>query len=131
MTGGNFYALNDNGSWRGSVTNLGAWEMQGDFSMASYFGSDFASFFNGGLFRKTAGAGVGVVNLSFFNTAGTVEVQSGTLRFDHGMRLDGMFVAAAGTVMAFNGGTFTYVPPSRFTGAGSYQLTGGCVAGSR
>ena len=28
-----------------------------------------------------------------------------------------------------NNGTFTYVPPSRFSGSGQYQLTGGTLQG--
>jgi len=128
MSGGNFFVMNDNSSWQGSVTNLGTWEMEGDFTVGQYFGNDAASFYNGGVFRKTAGTAAGVINLPFFN-AGTVEVQTGTLRFDHGMRLDGTFVAAAGAVIAFHGGDFVFVPPAHFTGGGLYQLTGGTLQG--
>ena len=129
MSGGSFYVMSDNSSWLGSVTNLGTWDMQGDLTIGSYFGTDYAAFSNGSLFRKTAGVGIGVISLPFYNTQGTVDVESGTLRFDHGIRLDGSFVAAAGCVMAFNSGTFTWVPPSRFTGGGLYQLTGGTLQG--
>jgi hypothetical protein len=129
MSGGPFYVLNDNSTWTGSVTNLGTWDIQGDLAMGSYFGNDFAVFSNGNLLRKTAGPGVGVIGLTFYNNQGTVDVESGTLRFDQGMRLDGTYVAAAGCVMAFNSGTFTWVTPYRFTGPGLYQLTGGTLQG--
>ena len=128
LSGSAFYILNDNSSWQGSVTNLGIWEIQGDFSLGNYFGNAYAAFGNSGTLRKTTGTGVGVVGVVLTNGAsGTVQVDNGTLRFDGGGRLDGTFVAGAGTVMAFNGGTFTYVPPSRFTGSGQYQLTGGTL----
>ena len=129
MSGGSFVVMNDNSSWQGSVTNLGVWDMQGDLTLAQWWGNDSERFGNGNVFRKTAGSGVGAVSLAFYNTQGTVDVESGTLRFDRGMRLDGTFAAAAGAVMAFNGGTFVYVPPSRFTGAGQYQFTGGTLQG--
>jgi hypothetical protein len=129
MTGGSFYVLNDNGGWRGSVTNLGIWDMQGDLLIGSYFGTDYAAFSNAGGFRKMAGAGTGVISLSFYNTQGTVDVESGTLRFDHDLRLDGTYFVAAGAAIAFNSGTFTYVPPSQFTGPGQYLLTGGGLQG--
>ncbi len=129
MSGGTFSVINNNTTWAGAVTNLGTWDMQGDLNVSSYYGTDFAVFANNGLFRKTAGTGIGVVNMTFYNTLGTVDVESGTLRFDHGLRLDGQYVAGAGCVMAFNSGTFTWVPPSRFAGSGLYQLTGGTLQG--
>ena len=130
MGGGSFYVLNDNSSWQGSITNYGFWELQGDFGLWQYWGNDSAVFFNANLLHKTAGSGTGVINLPFINTLGTIDVESGTLRFDHGEVLNGTFVAGPGTAMAFNSGTFTYVPPaSRFTGAGTYQLTGGALQG--
>jgi hypothetical protein len=129
MSGGSFYVMNDNGSWRGSVTNLGTWDMQGDLNIGSYFGNDFAVFSNGSLLRKIAGTGTGVISLPFYNTQGTVDVESGALRFDHGMRLDGKYVAAAGCVIAFNSGSFTWVTPNQLTGTGLYQLTGGTLQG--
>jgi hypothetical protein len=129
MSGGSFYVMNDNSTWQGSVTNLGTWDMQGDLTIGSYFGNDFPAFSNDSLLRKTAGTGTGAISLPFYNTQGTVDVESGTLRFDHSMRLDGNYVAASGCVMAFNNGTFTWVPPSRFTGGGVYQLVGGTLQG--
>src|SRR5262249_56875854 len=55
--------------------------------------------------------------------------ESGTMRFDAGGRIEGTYVAAASTVMMFNLGTFTYIPPNRFTGPGQYQFTGGTLQG--
>jgi hypothetical protein len=130
MSGGTIYVMNDNNTWMGSITNFGYWELQGDVSIQQYWAYDFAGLANNGVLRKTAGTGTAVVNVPFFNTLGTVDVESGTIRFDHGFKMDGTFVTGSGTVMAFNNGTFVYVPPaSRFGGAGSYQLTGGTLQG--
>ena len=128
-TGGSFYVMNDNNTWLGTVVNLGVWEMQGDLGMNQWFGNDLAMFANGGRFLKTAGTGIGVINLVFYNPYGAVEVWSGTLRFDHGQQLDGLFSVDAGAAIQLNGGTFSYTPPGRFTGGGVYQLTGGTLTG--
>ena len=128
-SGGPIYVLNDGSSWQGTVVNLGTWEMQGDLDLYQYWGNDYATFGNGGRFRKTAGTSTGVIALPFYNSFGVVEVWSGTLRFDHGQQLDGLFNAEAGTAIQLNGGTFTYTPPGRFLGSGQYLLTGGTLAG--
>lgn len=128
-SGGNFTLLNDGSSYFGSVTNLGLWEMQSDLTLNQWFGNDLATFGNAGVFRKTGGTSTAVISLPFFNTAGTLDVESGTLRFDHSVRLDGTWIAGGGCTVLFNTGTFTYVPPSHLTGAGQYQLTGGTLQG--
>ena len=128
-TGGTLSVMNDGAGWSGMVVNLGVWEMQGDVTVNTYFSSDYAVFGNGGRFRKTAGTGTGVISLPFNNTDGAVEVWSGTLRFDHGQQLDGLFTAQAGAAIAFNSGTFTYTPATWLTGGGVFQLTGGALTG--
>src|SRR3954465_10243689 len=110
LSGNGFYVINDAGSWRGSVTNTGLWDMQADVPINSYFGGANATFGNRGTFRKSAGSGTGVMGPSFFNGQGICDCESGTLRFDNGGRIDGPFIAGAGDTIAFNGGTFTYVP---------------------
>jgi len=110
QSGGTFSIMNDGATWTGTMVNLGIWEMQGDLTINSYFGTDYAVFGNGGRFRKTAGTGTGVISLPFYNTYGAVEVWSGTLRFDHGQQLDGLFTVEAGAAIAFNNGTFSYTP---------------------
>ncbi len=86
-------------------------------------------FVNQGAFRKTAGTGTGVINLTFYNALGTVDVASGTLRFNHGTSLDGLFIAEPGAVIAFSSGTFLYTAQTHLTGGGVYQLTGGTLQG--
>lgn len=128
-SGGTFSVMNDGSTYLGSITNLGYWEMQGDLPINQWFGNDFAIFGNASVFRKTAGTAIAVISMPFINTAGTLDVESGTLRFDHGERLDGTWIAGAGTAILFNSGTFTYVPSNHLTGAGQYQLTGGTLQG--
>jgi hypothetical protein len=129
MAGGVLYVMNNNDvNYRGFITNAGIWDMEGNLMLAQYWENDFAGFGNGGSFRKTAGTGIGIVNLPFVNE-GTVRAQSGILRFDHGMRLEGSFVTSAGAAILFNAGSFVYVPPNRFTGPGLFALTGGTLQG--
>jgi hypothetical protein len=67
--------------------------------------------------------------MRLYNSYGSVEVWSGTLSFEHGQQLDGSYLVQGGAVLRLNGGTFTYTPPGRFTGSGTYQLNGGTLAG--
>ncbi len=130
LSGSAFYILNNNSAYQGWVTNAGLWAIQGDVNLASYYGNGYGLFANSGILRKTAGTGISAIGVSLTNgPAGTVDVQSGTLRCDGGAQLDGTFIAAASTVMAFNGGTFLYVPANRYAGSGQYQLTGGTLQG--
>ena len=126
-TGGSLYVMNDNSTWLGTVVNLGVWEMQGDLGMYQWFGNDLGTFANGGRFLKTAGTGIGVINLPFLNASGIIDVTSGILRFDHGLTLDGLWIAGAGAAIQFNNGAFPYTPQTRLTGGGVYQLTGGTL----
>ena len=121
--------LTDNNTWLGAVVNLGVWEMQGDFGLYQWFGNSLATFANGGRTIKTAGTGTGIIGLPFYNPYGTVEVWSGTLRFDHGQQLDGLFKVEAGAALQLHSGTFSYTPPGRFSGDGVYRLTGGTLTG--
>src|SRR5512133_377810 len=127
FSGNGFYLLNDNNQWQGSITNIGVWDVQSDAGMNGYFGNTGAFFGNRGTFRKSAGTGTGYIGVPFFNGQGICDAESGRLRFDTGGRLDGTFICGSSAVMAFNGGTFTYVPANRFTGTGQYQLTGGTL----
>lgn len=70
-----------------------------------------------------------MIGLTFNNSLGTVDVASGTLRFDHGASLDGQFVSETGAVIALNSGTFLYTAQTHLTGLGLYQLTGGTLQG--
>ena len=126
-TGGYFRLLNDNSSWQGLVENFGLWEMQGDVTVDEYWNNAAAYLENRGVYRKTAGSGTGSLNVFCTNEFGTLEVQTGTLLFNHGQRLDGLYVAGPGAALQFNTGTFDYTPKTRFTGTGQYYLTGSAL----
>ena len=115
-TGGTFNVRNNNAGYLGSVVNLGLWQMQGDLALSQAFGSGLEVFVNSGTFRKSSGSGAGAFSAVLQNALGIVEVQSGTLRFDRGEQLDGLFVAAAGAVIQFAAGTSTYTGLTQFTG---------------
>jgi glutamate N-acetyltransferase/amino-acid N-acetyltransferase len=61
LAGSSFYVMNDNTSWLGTVTNIGTWELQGDYTVAQYWAYNYAMFGNAGILRKTAGSGTGVI----------------------------------------------------------------------
>jgi len=128
-TAGNFSVRNNNTSLKGSVLNLGLWEMQGDLALNDWYNNGLEVFGNGGIFRKTTGSGIGTFNAVLDNQYGTIEVQSGTLRFNRGPQLDGLFIAGAGVVIDFHGGTTTYTALTQLTGPGQYTLTGGTLQG--
>jgi len=128
-TAGTFYIRNNNSGNLGSVVNLGLWQMQGDLDLAQWFGTGFEKFINGGTFRKAIGSGISTISVILLNEFGNVEVQSGILRFDRGMALDGLFIAGLGATIQFNTGTFSYTSLTRLTGAGQFQLTGGTLQG--
>ena len=123
-TGGTFYVRNNNSGKLGRVVNRGLWQMQGDLDLAQWYGNALEVFVNNGNFRKSNGTGVGIFSVGLQNQFGVVDVQSGTLRFDRGQQLDGLFITAASTVIQFNAGTFTYTALTQLTGTGQYQLTG-------
>ncbi|HEX5222972.1 MAG TPA: immunoglobulin domain-containing protein, partial [Verrucomicrobiae bacterium] len=128
-TGGSFYIRNNGSGNLGSVVNVGLWQMQGDLSLSQWFATGLERFINGGTFRKASGSGSGVMSVVLLNEFGNVEVQSGVLRFDRGMALDGLFIAGLGATIQFNAGTFNYTSLTRLMGAGQYQLTGGTLQG--
>jgi hypothetical protein len=89
--------------WSGVFDNpLGStFDVKGDFSVAS--GSTAARLDNGGLVIKSAGTGIATLPIAF-NNAGTVQVQSGTLRLAGGGSHSGAFNAAAGARIELSGG---------------------------
>jgi len=91
-----------------------------------------ATFNNAGVFQKNSGAGIGAVAPTFNNT-GSVNVQSGQLRFTGNGTDTGTYAATvAGTTLEFFGGTRTISAAGGINaGAGSGLLfTGGTVTDS-
>lgn len=81
---------------------------------------------NAGIVRKTAGTGVTTFNVPFFNT-GAVETLTGTIALSGGALVEGAFNAAAGSLITFNAGAFTYQTAPTITGAGTVRLNGGSM----
>ena len=94
-----------NGS--GAFTNLstGTFTIQND---ESFKGSSGAQFINDGMVIKTGGAGETEIDRVFTqSSSGTLDVQTGTIRFDFDSNLDGS-VKAVGTAIRFQGGVPTF-----------------------
>src|ERR1019366_1393733 len=61
-----------------------------------------------------------------FDNSGTLEVQSGTIRFDYQGTSSGIFNLSAGTT-AYPPNGFTFTPTHRFWGAGTNLWTTGTI----
>ncbi len=104
-----------------SIVNLagGVFDVQNDQTMYWNIRGN-ATFYNAGLFRKSAGVGRTTFSTVPLYNTGTVDVQSGTLRFDG----YGLFQTAGATLL--NGGNLSFGEP--FPAA--LQIRGGLLAGS-
>lgn len=81
---------------------------------------------NAGAVAKSTGAGTAAFNLTV-NNSGTISVASGSLNLNGGGTQSGTFDAtAAGTKIAFTGGTHTF-SAGTFSGAGGFKLSGGTM----
>src|ERR1051326_7540168 len=93
------------------VSNGGQWLITGDNGFNAFSAqTNSPVWINSGLLRKTAGTGISQIN-NFnmaFNAGGTVDSQSGTLRFGGNTNntLAGSFTASAGATVDLNGGTY-------------------------
>ncbi|MBI1394841.1 MAG: PEP-CTERM sorting domain-containing protein [Betaproteobacteria bacterium] len=111
-----------------TLTNAGTYDLQGDVNLLNAYGGFFV---NDGTLRKSAGGGTSSVNLTFTNNGGIVDVQSGTLEFNHGDATfkDGTRFRGPGPVIvsssaSFQGGfstesTVTLDSPGTFAGTGA------------
>ncbi|HUP61678.1 MAG TPA: hypothetical protein VNA69_14805 [Thermoanaerobaculia bacterium] len=98
------------------------WEIQ---SEAGYYaGSGTPVFNNSGTLTKSAGTGAKDFYFQLNNT-GTVNVQSGTLRFANGGTSSGPFNVSSGATLQFYGGTHNLNAGANLTGAGSVTVTSG------
>ncbi len=86
---------------------------------------------NTGTLRKSGGAGTATLWLSVNNTGGgTVEVQSGTLRFANGGTTDSPLDVLASAGLEFSGGTFSLEAGVDMTVPGTVSITGGTLTGA-
>ena len=110
------------GSSSSAITNNGLWLAESGNQIASGLGT----FVNNGIFRQPAGGTISLNCQSFVNN-GTVDAEVGTVQFNDGGTLMGTYNAAPGTLIAFNGGTFTLGVLPNLTGAGTIEFTGGTL----
>ncbi len=135
-------------TWNGALTNAGTVNVTaaGQLNMSggpinnlpggiidfkanpNWTGLSPIAFYNAGLVRKTAGTGsvqFGLLGypINFTNT-GTVEADIGTITFNSGGPIDGIYQATNGATINFAGGTFTSGINPVLSGAGTIKFTG-------
>jgi hypothetical protein len=101
----------------GAIFNL---QSDQTFSSSGY---GFESFNNAGTVRKVAGLGVSSFSLPFSN-AGTVDAQSGTIRFTASGNIAGTYNTVSGALIEFYGGNFVQSGSPAVTGSGLCRLNG-------
>jgi len=87
-------------------------------------------FVNNGTVRKITTKGTTYVGGLNFVNKGVVDAESGTIAFDGGGTLSGVYNTAAGATIRFNGGAFTLdtlASPPSFTGLGADLFSGGTL----
>ncbi len=100
--------------------------IQGDLNMTNGGGAGQRTFINDGALSKVSGAMTSTMNI-LVNTAGTVNVLSGTLALNGGGTSTGAFSTGSGTTLQFGGGAYAVESGSSFTGAGTVGVSGGTV----
>jgi hypothetical protein len=124
---GTLYVNNNNTSSSGLIYNrAGAVFNASNDQTVATGGLGFEFFRNDGIVRKWAGLGATVFSLPFTNF-GTIDAESGTIRFTSGGSLAGIYNTAAGAIIEFNGGSFIENGAVSITGVGICRLSGGSV----
>jgi hypothetical protein len=101
------------------------YNMTDDTKIGSGFQGGF--FSNAGTFRKSGGSGVSTVESGFANT-GSVQVDTGTLKFTGGGSLNGgTMTFAAGTTAEILAGDFSLIGTNTASGAGTLNISNGRV----
>jgi phage baseplate assembly protein gpV len=107
------------------LNNDGSIDVQSDFSL-SFNGGAAASINNSGTFTKSAGPAALGIPVGFNNT-GTVNGNSGQIRFTAGGSGTGSFVAGTGAAIEFAGSTYTLNAGANLSGAGFVRLSSGTL----
>ena len=107
----------------------GLWWLQTDNTLA--LGNTAALtnglFVNNGTVRKTRTTGTTYFGSLNFTNNGEVDAQSGTIAFQSGGTLSGVYNTAAGATIQFGGGAFTLDSLPSFTGTGANLFSGGTL----
>ena len=124
--GGALNVYNDGVSTSGAIWNqVGAvWDIECEQGAFGASGARLERLHNAGVVRKSAGLGTSGLSL-FLDNSGMVEAQCGTVSLESGSNLGGSFVADAGAGIALGGGSFSIGPGVSFSGAGTFQASGG------
>lgn len=105
-----------------TVENNSLFDARGDAALV-FFGGGSCMFRNSGTFRKSAGTGITSINLPF-DSSGPIEVQTGTLRLSATGTATGPITLAAGAVMDFINGNYTFDSGAEVSGPGLLNLNG-------
>ena len=104
----------------------GALDFPGDNAALLGDGSDHLTNGVGGILRKSGGSGTNAIGWGV-QSAGLVDVRSGTFEFNGGGNLAGTNLLAANTKLHLNNGTFNAVAGGRSAGAGTLLLSAALV----
>jgi hypothetical protein len=100
------------------------WDIQCDQALIGEYGSEV--FHNAGVVQKDTTTGATSFNVYLNNTA-TVHAESGTINFNSGSDLGGVFHADTGAAIYFSGGAYTLNGAPDFQGPGVVQFIAGNV----
>ena len=120
-TGGNVSSGNS-----GAIYNNGLWDAQGDNNLQFSNSGGLPTFYNAGIFRKSAGSGTTtLLGFYYFNT-GTNDVETGTVAISNGGNntTPGVFNTAGGATLVFSN-SYSFNSGSQFTGTGTNLLAVG------
>ncbi|MCG3126315.1 MAG: hypothetical protein CHACPFDD_01147 [Phycisphaerae bacterium] len=105
------------------IQNLAFFYAKNDATVLHAFGAATV-FDNAGTFTKSDSNGVTLVQGVNFNNTGTVDVQSGTLRFATTLTNSASFTVAQGATVELSSGNQTFNAGATVTGAGTLKLSG-------
>jgi uncharacterized repeat protein (TIGR01451 family) len=110
----------------GFIDNAGLFEAKTDNSMSD--AGSAGTFDNTGTFRKSTTAGSTTFsNLVFNHTAGTVDIQTGTLNLAGGSA-SAPITISSGATMLIDSDTYTFATGAGVTGLGKVHINGGTLA---
>lgn len=110
----------------GFIDNFGLFEAKTDSTISD--AGSAGTFDNAGTFRKSTTAGsTTFTNIVFNHTAGTVDLQTGTLNVANGTA-SAPFTISSGAVLLIDGDTYTFNTGAGVTGLGKVHVNGGTLA---
>ncbi len=105
------------------LINSGTVDVAGDSSI-NFAGGAVGVFENSGTFTKSTGAGIAIISNLPFNSPGSIEVHSGTLRLSTTGTTSGPVVLDPNTVLDFAFGNYNFAAGASIAGDGLARLNG-------